>query len=320
MSLRTITKIACFVISLFVLSASLGSCSGLSYGGSETSAIDANASPYSDPEILSRISSVEISESSGLAVSGCQNNVFWTHNDSGGGPFLYAFNAAGETLGVWRVSEASNVDWEDMATIVSADGKCDLYIADVGDNERKRDVLTIYRFAEPSVAANSSNLSREKAVATEKAESLRFKYPNGRHNAEALLVNPITGAIYAVTKSSNGPAEVFGLDAKFNSSEVQTAIKLADISLPASPVGLVTGGAISPDGKRIVMCDYSAGYEFTLPATANAFDEILFQKPTPFNLGPRFIGESIAFGVDSNTVFATTEKPGAPLIRIERKK
>ena len=317
MSIKTITKIVCFVISLFVVTASVSSCSGISYGGSETAA---NASPYKAPEILARINSPEINESSGLAVSRCQDNVFWTHNDSGGGPFIYAFDSKGETLGVWRVLEASNVDWEDMATSVTADGKCYLYIGDIGDNEKKHEVLTIYRFAEPTVPANSSNLSREKAISIEKADRLTFKYPNTPNNAEALLVNPLTGSMYVVTKAASGPAEVFRLEAKFNSGETQAAAKVADISLPASPIGFVTGGAISPDGRSLALCDYSAGYEFSLPTNASSFDEIWFQTPSRFDLGPRLIGESVAFGADSNAVFATTEKRRAPLIRVERKK
>jgi len=316
MSLKTITKLACFVISLFVVMAGLSSCSGIF----ETSGIDDNASPYKVPEILARINSGEINESSGLAVSRCQSDVFWTHNDSGGGPFVYAFNSAGKTLGVWRVAEATNVDWEDMATIAAADGKCYLYMGDIGDNEKKREYLTIYRFPEPSTTTNAANLSRETAISTEKVEVLRFKYPNERSNAEALLVNQVSGAIYVVTKSQNGPAQVFALEANFNTGEVSAATKVADVSLPASPVGQVTGGAISPDGKRLVLCDYSAGYEFNLSSNSNEFDEVWPQKPTRFNLGPRFIGESVAFGTDSSTVFATTENADAPLIRVERKK
>jgi len=318
MSLRTITKITWFVIPIVAVSAVLSSCVGFSYGGKEHAAIDPNASHFGEPEIIAHIESGEIEESSGLAVSKCQNDVFWTHNDSGDGPFLYAINSAGDSLGVWKIPEAANIDWEDIATTKSADGSCVLYVADIGDNELRRDILTIYRLIEPSIMDRNS--SRKDPISSEKAAMLRFRYPQGRNNAEALLVHPVSGEIYIVTKRKSGPAEVFKLTASFNSPDVQTAVKINDIALPASPVGIVTGGDISPDGKLLALCDYYAGYEFVLPDNSAGFDKIWFQKPIPFDLGPRLIGESVAFGADSDSVYATTERQNPPLIRVERKK
>ncbi len=320
MSLKTITKKVSFVIPLIVAAVLLCSCSGVSLGGSERASIDPATSSFGEAEIIARLEDAAIKESSGLAVSKCQNNVFWTHNDSAGGPFLYAFNLEGKPLGVWRVPDALNTDWEDIAVTKSQDGRCYLYVGDIGDNEHKRDLLTVYRLLEPSISAESRSTSRERPLLTETAESLRFNYPTGRINSEALLVEPVSGAIFVVTKRRKGPAEVFKLAPSFNNGNVQTAVKITDISVPASPVGFITGGDISPDGKRLVLCDYYAGYEYILPPNAKSFEEIWFEKPIPFDLGPRLIGESVAFGVDHNSVFATTERPNSPLIRVERKK
>jgi hypothetical protein len=320
MSLRTIPKKACFVIPIIIVAVCLSSCSGISFGGSEHASIDPVTSSFGDAEIIATIESTSIKESSGLAVSKCQDNVFWTHNDSGGGPFLYAFNSDGKSLGVWSVPDAANNDWEDIAAIRAPDGICSIYIGDIGDNEQKRETLTVYRLVEPLVSADSRNTSRENPLSTRTAEVLRFKYPNGRNSAEALLVYPVSGEIFVVTKRTKGAAEVFKLLPRFAGDDVQTALKIGDISLPASPNGIVTGGDISSDGKRLVLCDYYAGYEFILPMNAKRFDEIWSQKPNPFDLGPRLIGESVAFGQNSDVVFATTERPNSPLIRVERKK
>ena len=77
----------------------LSACSETSFGGAERSVTGDNDSTFGQPEVVAKIASSEITESSGLAVSKCQANVFWTHNDSGDGPFLYAFDPSGKKLG-----------------------------------------------------------------------------------------------------------------------------------------------------------------------------------------------------------------------------
>src|SRR4051794_6987818 len=47
---------------------------------------------------LGRIDSREITESSGLAASRKHPGVFWTHNDSGNGPYIFAITRDGHLL------------------------------------------------------------------------------------------------------------------------------------------------------------------------------------------------------------------------------
>jgi hypothetical protein len=291
----------------------------ISFGGSEPALVDDAASPFEKPEVLARISSGEITESSGLAVSKCQKDVFWTHNDSGDGPFLYAFDSSGKKLGTWRLSGTRNIDWEDMATVKAADDRCYLYVGEIGDNDRKRDVHAVYRVVEPLASNNTASSSKKDPIPIDKFEVLKFRYPDARHNSEALLVHPASLDIYVITKSLDGPADVFGLKPNFGLEDVQSATRVSEISLPTLPTGFVTGGDISPDGKRVVLCDYFTGFELILPNDAKHFDDIWSQKLVPFDLGPREIGESIAYGDDENTVFATTENANPPLIRVMRK-
>ena len=312
MSLQTITKIAWFVIPMLF---SAG-CSSVSYSGAEHAQIEPENAGFQQAEVVARISSKEINESSGLAVSKCQSDVFWTHNDSGDGPFLYAFDSNGESLGKFRIPNVRNVDWEDISAIKNQAGECLLYIGEFGDNERKRDVHEIYRVPEPGIL---SKVGTGEPVSLQPVDVMQFRYPAGRHDAEALLVHPLTNAIFVVTKEFNGPAKVYQLDATFGSGQVQTAAAIAELSLPASPEGFVTGGDISADGKRVALCDYYAGYELLLPQNTEDFNEIWRQKAAAFDLGPRAIGESIAYWIDGNSVFATTEKINTPLIRVIRK-
>ena len=47
-----------------------------------------------------RISDPRITESSGLAASKLHPGVYWTHNDSGDGPYVYAIDSATGTDGI----------------------------------------------------------------------------------------------------------------------------------------------------------------------------------------------------------------------------
>jgi hypothetical protein len=314
MSIKTITKFA-FIVIPFLFGAS---CSMVSFGGADHADIGPENGGFEKAEVIARIASKEINESSGVAVSKCQPDVFWTHNDSGDGPFIYAFNSKGETLGTFKIPNVRNIDWEDMAAVRTAASECFLFIGEIGDNEQKRDVHEIYRLREPTVSGKALVSSKDAPEMTGEAETIHFRYPDARYNAEALLVNSLTQTIYVVTKQFSGPATVFELKGDFDDAAVQSAVKIMEISLPASPVGLVTGGSISSDGKHVVLCDYYAGYEFILPTEAKEFDEIWKQRPVAFDLGPRKVGESIAFSDDANAIFATTEGLNAPLIRVHR--
>jgi hypothetical protein len=314
MSIKTITKIACFVIPLLFAM----NCSSVSFGGADHAEIGPENGGFDRAEVIAHIASKDINESSGLAVSKCQEDVFWTHNDSGDGPFIYAFNSEGESRGTFRIKDVTAIDWEDIAVIKTSAG-CFLYIGEIGDNDRKRDSHFIIRMPEPAVSDETASATRSAPREVEGAEMLRFQYPDENQDAEALLVESSTQNIYVVTKHYSGPASVYEISPDFGSRQAQVR-KIAEITLPANPQGLVTGGDISTDGKHLVLCDYYAGYEFQLPSSAKEFDEIWKQKPVAFDLGPRRIGESIAFGTDSNVIFATTEGSDTPLIRVTRKR
>src|SRR5678815_6027173 len=65
---------------------------------------------YGSPIHLANLGNPAVKESSGIAASHFNTNILWTHNDSGGGPFVYAFDRQGKHRGVWRVTGAQAVD------------------------------------------------------------------------------------------------------------------------------------------------------------------------------------------------------------------
>ena len=224
-----------------------------------------------------------------------------------------------QSLGVWKVTGATNSDWEDIASFRDKDGRCFVIIGEIGNNSLERTEAFIYKLAEPLANESTGRTSREAPLETPPAESLRFVYPGGPVNAETLLVHPTTGDIYVLSKSKQDPSTVFKLSPIFGSPQVQTAEKIAEIKVPAVPYGLLTGGDISPDGKRVVLCDYSAAYELVLPDGAKSFDTIWSKSPKMFDAGKRDTGESIAFSADGTFVIASSEKLHPPIFRMDLK-
>ncbi len=322
MSNKTITKNRAFVISLSLFCFIFSGCHSVSstdVRNSNKSAEDISTS-YEKPQIVGKIESSEITESSGIVESKCQENVFWTHNDSGDKAFIFALNLKGKKLGTWKVLGAINKDWEGIATFqVAKTGKCLLYIGDIGNNERLKSEFTIYRVAEPQVSDTNKNSSKKNPSETENAEAIKFEYPETRHDAETLLVHPNTGDIYILSKRFSGAAGVYKLAANFSLEKTNTLKKIADFSVPAVPNGLLTGGDISPDGRRVVVCDYFSAYEIVLPEDKQNFDEIWAQKPLIVELGEREQGEAVGYSANSKSIFATSEKKNSPIIQVKRK-
>ena len=276
---------------------------------------------YAPPTRLADLEDRSIVESSGLAASRRNPGLFWTHNDSGDGPYLYAFDRKGKSRGRWRVTNAQAVDWEDIAAGPGPQaGVSYLYIGDIGDNGTKRDQVTVYRLPEPVISDETDASNGDAPRTTEPSEAIRCKYPDGKHNAETLMVHPKTGDIYIVTKDFTSATGVYKLKAPFSASGVHTLAAVGEISVPNIVGGLITGGDISPDGLRVVLCDYLSGYEISLPDDAKGdFDQIWKQPIALVELGPRRQGEAVCYSSDGNSILATSEKRPAPLIEVKRR-
>ncbi|MDA7810271.1 hypothetical protein N8978_02330 [Flavobacteriaceae bacterium] len=97
-----------------------------------------------------------IEETSGLEIV---DNLFVTHNDSGGEASLYYLSKKGEIKYKRKISSAKNKDWED----ITRDDKY-IYIADMGNNFNNRKDLKIYKIP---IDKDSE----------EKNETIYFNYP-----------------------------------------------------------------------------------------------------------------------------------------------
>jgi hypothetical protein len=294
-------------------------------------ALIAQAARYSPPVQIATLADPQIVESSGLAASWRNPGLFWTHNDSGGGPFVYAFDRTGAARGTWRVTGAEARDWEDMAIGPGPEpGRPYLYLADFGDNNRVRTEGVLYRVPEPNVTPADAESTEAAPRKTGLAEAIRFRYhPGVSHNAEALLVHLTTGDIYIVTKSGDrDPATlVYQAAAPEHANglvefERVATLKLSNIWRPVGNIhivmsAMVTGGDISPDGRRVILATYGQGFELALPDGA-PFDEIWSQTPVPVGLGARAVGESVCYRRDGLAILAGSEGRNSPLYEMVR--
>src|SRR3982751_2335002 len=130
MSMKTIAKFLVFVIFLTGLGILTAGCSTVISNEPRGSGPGGRA-PFLKAVVVGNIQSNDVVESSGIAASKCQPGVYWTHNDSGDGPNIYAFNEKGQNLGTFRVSNAQNDDWEDIAEYRDPSGTCFIYIGDI---------------------------------------------------------------------------------------------------------------------------------------------------------------------------------------------
>jgi hypothetical protein len=182
-------------------------------------------------QVASRKPLPRIREASGLTLSRRTSGVLWTHNDSGQ-PVLYAIDTSGTLRGRVGVPNATVVDWEDVTAAHCQSGDC-LYIADIGDNDRSRSAITIYRVPEPQ-ATDAQAAPPEVFTAA---------YPDGAHDAEALFV--VDDALFVITKDDAG---VLYRISPGGPGKVVKAERIGELGIPR-----VTDADVSADGTTVVV-------------------------------------------------------------------
>jgi hypothetical protein len=276
---------------------------------------------YSKVQRLGTLENRDINESSGIMAAAKQGDeeLFWTHNDSGDGPFLYLLDRRGAHRGTWKITGASSLDAEDCAAGPGPKpGRRYLYYADIGDNFSIRSNCVVWRVPEPVLPANAARSSRERPLATAQAEPLPFAYPDGAHDCEALLVHPTSGIVYLVTKErEGGSSSVYKFPAPLAPGRKETLVKVADLCLGLSKSeSLVTAGDIAPDGRRLILRDHRRLYELTLPERAQTLDEIWKQKPQSFPSPKLRQGEAVCYSLDGRSLYLTSENLPTPLYQV----
>jgi hypothetical protein len=192
-----------------------------------------------EPDGPVTISDARIHESSGLAPSEQHPGYFYTVNDMGYTPQVFVVAPDGSTAAVLTLDGAVNNDWEDISV---ADDK--VYVGDIGGGKTDRSSIDVLVFDEPETLVDDS-VTWSKVTLT---------YPDGAHNAEALLVHPGDHRIYVVTKSPQD-AGIYAAPEHPGSGDNELT-EVAD----APPV--VTSGDFSPDGQLFALRNEKKAFLF----------------------------------------------------------
>jgi hypothetical protein len=235
-------------------------------------------------------------EASGLAASGITPGRLWAHNDSGK-PEIFALDARGKVTGPVSLSGATVEDWEAMASGPCGSGTC-LYVADIGDNNASRREIIVYRVPEPARAGGSAQVDGV----------FRASYPDGAHDAEALLA-ATDGTLYIVTKGDTGPVALYRFPRERRAGTTGRLERVGVLLSNGKPAedARITDGAISPDGEWVVLRTRAALTFYR----AGEFLRGDFREVHRFDLRPlgEPQGEGVAFG-PANTVYVAGEGGG----------
>ena len=247
----------------------------------------------------------ELIEISGLAASTTFKNSLWVHNDSGNDPVLYLVSIDAKLMRTYFLEVPFNIDWEDMSMGPGPDKNQQyIYIGDIGDNQQKRTEKYIYRFSEPSALdKNSTALDTIRQV-----EIFTFTYPSEQENAEAMMVDPLTGDIYIVAKNLKAPS-IYKIAAdKLVADELITPELIGELNISSeSMFDLITAGDISDDGREILIKSYGKVY-YWLNEGNVALSELLTTVPDTLEYTVEPQGEAITFSNDPNGFFTISEK------------
>ncbi len=236
-----------------------------------------------------------INETSGLEII---NEVFVTHNDSGGEPSLYFFNLNGEIINSIKLEDEYfwkiyNNDWEDIAA-----DKDYIFIADTGNNFGFRDNLNIIK-----VKINDFSIDGKIDIAYKDQETF-VPRPKHKYDAEALFL--IDDKIAVLSKNrSNLFTDLYLIDKKSNSKQILESKITYDVK------SLITGGDYNKELRLLALVSYnSKGSQFLILFKDFNLENLAEKKYRKFKIPlDKAQIEAIKI-IDHNTFWVTSEDEG----------
>ena len=220
-----------------------------------------------------------IVESSGLVAV---DSLVVTTNDSGDRGRVFTVDPrSGGTVGVTSWS-GDPVDVEAVAPA----GGARVWVADIGDNQLARSAVEVLRVP----------IGRGDVEAS--PEAYELVYPDGPHDAEALLAHPVSGRLFVVTKGVFAAA-VYAAPMRLRIDRPNNLERVAEAP------GIVTDASFLPGGGAVVMRTYSH---------AHVVDFASWLPVSSWELPDQDQGEGIA--VDGSDVLISTEGVRSDVLRV----
>ncbi|MET0635241.1 MAG: hypothetical protein ABWZ25_04385 [Chitinophagaceae bacterium] len=235
--------------------------------------------------------STQFPEVSGIAPSFTQNGHLWMMQDGGNPTRISLVDRSASLVRHVFLKGITNRDWEDMIIMRNpGQNVTEIYIADIGNNNAVPQQPAIYRFREPASSTDT----------VQDITSILFTYPDGQHDAEAFLVDPVTMDIFILTKkesrsriyrirfpyAANGPAEFAG----------------------ELPYNTVVSATSNQQGTEILVKTY-AGIYYYKRAAGETLLQALLKTPESLAYQMELQGESICFGAENQGFYTIPEMP-----------
>src|SRR5688572_25689633 len=175
-----------------------------------------------------------------------------------------------------------------MTSGLCAAGTC-LYIADIGDNQESREHITIYEVPVPPAGT----------ALTTRATAIHVRYPDGPHDAEALVLLPRSAQLklsptdtigFIITKEI--PARVYRFAAAANASQTAPLALFRTLNENVR----ITGAAVSPNERWVALRSNRMLFVYTLDDFVNNGEPVRIDLRS-FN-EPQ--GEGVTFGTDAD--------------------
>jgi len=251
-----------------------------------------------------KVQAGSLNEISGMAASQFHTDHVWVHNDSGGEAELYLLGPAGKVAVTAKLTGTKNRDWEDLASF-SQDGHHYLVVGDVGDNAEKQATVRLW------IVQEQDWLSEGKAKVNVKPGcEIEVTYPEGAQDCESVAV--VGNRLYLVTKISSKRSKQFPSLTESTIYKVEFDLnrekqKIDAVKIGTCPLGLATAMAFSPDGRFLVIRDYTQVVAYDR-AESQTWDQRLAEEPSSRFPAPfQRQAEAICFSVNGMELWTISE-------------
>lgn len=185
-------------------------------------------------------------------------NLIYALADRGNANEIYAINSEGKLKKTIAITNATNVDWED----ITKDKSGNIYIGDFGNNDNERQDLCIYKVAK-------NELKKENAISEYK---ISFSYPEQKefppkkkeHFYDVEGFFEYQNYFYLFTKNRSkgfdGTTFIYKI---LNASGTQKATKIGEFKTCDNYNHCaITSATISPNGKKVVLLSHDKLFLF----------------------------------------------------------
>ena len=245
-------------------------------------------------------------ETSGIAASGINEDIYYVHNDSGDTSRFFAIKPTGKLISTIyfkgdKINKYGVADCEDIAVGPGpVQRKSYVYLGDIGDNNSDHKYITVYRLPEQTTWAEDNTVHNSPAA------PIHFKYPDGPKDAETLMIDPVEKLIYIVTKRRDS-VKVYTSPLIYKPDDTLILTKRATLFFSGyKPFKWITAGDISKDGTQVLLKNYEKVYYWRRKPNEHIWETLLrTPRLLPYTMEKQ--GEAIGFTPDGKGYYCVSE-------------